>query len=1219
MDGRQAGRRGSEVENEVYGVLVSQSGQPVAGARVKAVESSLPVGNMNDTDTVLTDVQGRYSFRGLPAGTYNLLGDFQSGALVVLIPGVSHADTLGPDSIGVDTLRAPGRIRGRLLLGRDGFGGGLAYLPGTSYLAVSDDSGTFLISGVPQGRYQVRYSASGFLIDPDTGVFVPAGATVDLPAKQLSYDPAQPPPAPKGLSAAFDTLLGRVSLSWHPVVVSDLEGYLVYRDMPGQVEPQLVPGGYTRDTSFVDSALGDPAAYAGGNIVYRVKARDKGANASLNFSAPAGAPSAARSMIESAISWIGRATGTDTAALGDTMSLIAAYSNPTRINRRLTWSFSGSGGSGETLAVRTIAGQSGRDTLRWKAEAEGDWIATLTVLDEGGSEWSAGASYSVVRNALRASASPDTTVSPGDSIVLTAAAASRFGRYKTWAWDLGGTGQFIAASAGRMAIRAPTDTDMYPCILRLVDAFGDTAWDTAMVRIVPDRPHVEARGDTTVSLGDSVRVAASASDGFGKVVRWEWLGCGDSAFHEAGPETVLAMPRSEESACPVVVRVTDDDGMIARDTIRVRIVADPPKASAAGDTVVSLGDSVRVRGGGTDGYGRIVKWEWRVGAGGAYREAQAETWLTMPREAAKGVPVTLRVTDDDGLTAEATVHVDVLEDAPTATAAGGGEVSLGDSLELRGSGSDLYGRVVGYAWACGPGAPFVAAAQGLWFGKAPASPDSDLACILRVTDDDGQVAYDTISFNVLADPPVASLAAAVASASPGDTVRLSSAQSGDRFGRIVRREWDIGAKGAFVAGGADTVITLPAATVPLPCVLRVTDDDGLSALDTVSIAVSLDPKVDAGADTTVAMGGFVSLRGRVRAGFGTVAKWEWDIGATGAFRSNASGDTLFQLAMATTSFRCVLRATNAAGYSGTDTVAVTVGGSGELHWQGFELPDTLVKMQATTPVEFRGKLWLLGGARQTYTNEIWASDDGISWVSRGHAAWTPRGGHALIEFGGRLWALGGTISASGNFGSSEVWSTSDGVVWNQTAVTSPFTSRANHRSFVFKGKMCVAGGDYRDGFSDASYRPDMWCSQDGSEWSRSAGLQMYVFNSQAQLIAMPDGRLLGASSSNVLSYSENAVDWTSVPTYPDYAMGSPYGLYIAGSETWLWADRYLYPGDGIWKIDSAGMARLTPGSGVSDLHSTRAFFQFQGRPWLWGGGTWDNPAKLRATVYRLKR
>lgn len=282
LGNRQAGR-GSEVENEVVGALVTDGGIPVAGAKVTALPSNgLQAKDAAKPESVFTDSSGRYRLADLAAGDYNLLGDFDHGKLVVLIPGVQRTQDAQRLDLGVDTLRAPGGIRARIQLNGEGQVGVLCYIPGTSNIAVSDDSGLCSLDKVPQGTYTVRYSLPGFLVDPDTGVKVFSGRVNELGPKSLAYDPELPPPAPKSLRIGYDFRAGTITLTWPPVPVSDLDGYVIYMDQPGKVEPQPRSTSIVHDTTFTDTVIAPTGTIR--QVVYRVKARDKNADLSVSYS-----------------------------------------------------------------------------------------------------------------------------------------------------------------------------------------------------------------------------------------------------------------------------------------------------------------------------------------------------------------------------------------------------------------------------------------------------------------------------------------------------------------------------------------------------------------------------------------------------------------------------------------------------------------------------------------------------------------------------------------------------------------------------------------------------------------------------------------------------------------------------------------------------------------------------------------------------------------------
>ena len=104
----------------------------------------------------------------------------------------------------------------------------------------------------------------------------------------------------------------------------------------------------------------------------------------------------------------------------------------------------------------------------------------------------------------------------------------------------------------------------------------------------------------------------------------------------------------------------------------------------------------------------------------------------------------------------------------------------------------------------------------------------------------------------------------------------------------------------------------------------------------------------------------------------------------------------------------------------------------EAPWKYSDLPMTLT---------FKGKMWFMGGwtngrlAGHGATNEVWSSTDGKQWSLESKAGWSPRIAAAVVEFKGRMWMLGGTENYY--FGDktslkNDVWSSADGKTWEIT-------------------------------------------------------------------------------------------------------------------------------------------------------------------------------------------
>jgi hypothetical protein len=496
LDSRHAGR-GSEVENElgVYGVLVDESGNPVAGARVTARPSAAGIGKsgaMGESkvlvDSVLTDEKGRYSFHALSVGRYNLFGDYRSGSLVVLVPGISFADTLKGYNAGIDTLRAPGSIKGRVLLENAGKGGVLSYLAGTSYLAVTDANGDFLISGIPQGIYRVEYQAAGYQGAPDTNVMVVSGKTTPLAAKTLASDSLLPPPTPTALEAEYDTAKGIVTLKWRAVHVSDLQGYLVYRDHGPSPIPTLLTRKPVLDTVFSDTLFGGGSGAAGDFLkipleIYRIKAIDKGSNPSVNYSEP-------REIRVPGITDNPRILRLDVkgvqdgkARVGDTALFALAYSNPSRFKCSISWVV-----LPDTLPARVEwdSSANGRDSLVMPWKTTGVHIVRVFVTEEmSGAVWSREWPVDVLPQAGKISV-PFPEYFPGDTVRLVASGVYEgLGPSAKWEWKCGDAGNFKATQGPNFELPAPVNPDTaYRCVLRVTDNAGKSALDSIRIPIM---------------------------------------------------------------------------------------------------------------------------------------------------------------------------------------------------------------------------------------------------------------------------------------------------------------------------------------------------------------------------------------------------------------------------------------------------------------------------------------------------------------------------------------------------------------------------------------------------------------------------------------------------------------------------------------------------------------------------------------------------------------
>lgn len=156
--------------------------------------------------------------------------------------------------------------------------------------------------------------------------------------------------------------------------------------------------------------------------------------------------------------------------------------------------------------------------------------------------------------------------------------------------------------------------------------------------------------------------------------------------------------------------------------------------------------------------------------------------------------------------------------------------------------------------------------------------------------------------------------------------------------------------------------------------------------------------------------------------------------------------------------------------------------TGEAPWKHSDLPMTMVHA---------GRMWLLGGwyngrlPGHSASNEVWSSADGQHWQQAGQAGWSPRLAAAVVEFKGRMWLLGGTENYYFGDESSlknDVWSSADGKDWKRHTADAGWSPRAYHQAAVLNGKIFVfGGGNYVPKYSASN---DVWCSEDGEHWTQ---------------------------------------------------------------------------------------------------------------------------------------
>ncbi len=146
----------------IAGALVNDGNNPAQQVKVQLypVASSETTESTTPLKETKTDEQGKFSFEGLASANYFVIAESASGFRAQISAAVG---TDQDKNIGTLVLKMTGNIFGKVILAQQKSADGVSvYVPGTSYIAISNTQGDFKLSNVPEGIYSVKYSKNGF-------------------------------------------------------------------------------------------------------------------------------------------------------------------------------------------------------------------------------------------------------------------------------------------------------------------------------------------------------------------------------------------------------------------------------------------------------------------------------------------------------------------------------------------------------------------------------------------------------------------------------------------------------------------------------------------------------------------------------------------------------------------------------------------------------------------------------------------------------------------------------------------------------------------------------------------------------------------------------------------------------------------------------------------------------------------------------------------------
>lgn len=439
------------------------------------------------------------------------------------------------------------------------------------------------------------------------------------------------------------------------------------------------------------------------------------------------------------------------------------------------------------------------------------------------------------------------------------------------------------ADGSSSAILAFSDYDQQEISVTITsDDPSITSTDKAIVEVIKDPPTINLSTNEKSNehkINSKINVDLVANDKFGTVNEIKW-GCGTGAMIVLSSNVNISAPAKEITKSVEVqmpgreadgmkfkcaFEAIDDDGESSGDTLTFIPLIDLPtiQVSPKRDTV-KIKSTQKIKAIGKDKLGKIVKYEYACDDD--LKELKNPSWnglsgteleVLMPEYATNYFCV-IQVTDDDDNTARDTTSYKVVVGRPSVEATVNyKQVTIRDVVELNAYAQDSLGYIKSYEWGCGPkgtaniGFTTMSDKTPRMEMAMPAEPYDNYLCIIKVTDDDGNIAMDTTeSIQIIQAPPTVTVSNKKLTIRPKYNIALGATASDNNGlpsdpGEIIKREWSCGVpeeieKNWKVVSEFDTTWKAPdVENKRFICIARATDNDSLTALDTMTFSFSV--------------------------------------------------------------------------------------------------------------------------------------------------------------------------------------------------------------------------------------------------------------------------------------------------------------------------------------------------------------------------------------------
>ena len=225
-------------------------------------------------------------------------------------------------------------------------------------------------------------------------------------------------------------------------------------------------------------------------------------------------------------------------------------------------------------------------------------------------------------------------------------------------------------------------------------------------------------------------------------------------------------------------------------------------------------------------------------------------------------------------------------------------------------------------------------------------------------------------------------------------------------------------------------------------------------------------------------------------------------------------------------------------------------------------------------VVHNGRMWIVGGDcnQGHYQNDVWSSADGIHWeLANDHVLWAPRVLHYTLAFDGRIWVMGGqtipNFADADEVFHNDVWSSDDGVNWTQITESAPWVPRGMiGGAAVHDNRMWILGGGTYDTPATPmrNFYNDVWSSDDGINWEQHTAHAPWTPRQYHEVAAFDDhlwvleGYAAESGNRRDVWYSPDGVNWTELPDTP-WATRHAGSVFVYDGSLWMVAGNNMEP------------------------------------------------------------